>query len=251
VNNSYHIEKHGKGGSDMRIAICDDDRHARDSIRDITIASIELPSSTDIQEVKSGEELIHMHKKSPFDIIFLDIKMGNKNGIETGHEIRSIDKDVIIIFITSHKQYVFESFTIEAFDFIVKPISEEKFNEVLGRALKKHRDQHHIITISWESTTSSLDISEIFLIEAYYGRIIFRTKDKLHECNGKLDDYERDLIPYGFLRCHRNALINMRYIKSIEECSIITSYGEEVIMSTRKKQYCLRVYNSYLTKYRV
>jgi len=251
VDTSYNGKKHKRGESPMRIAICDDEHLARENIKDILGASEELPADTIIQEATNGGELYKKHKDNPFDIIFLDIEMGAVSGVETAQFIRSIDKDAIIIFITSHRQFVFESFTVEAFDYIVKPISVEKIKEVLGRALRKHRDLHHIIKISWEGTTYALDTNEIVLIEAYFGRIIFRTKDEVHECNGRLDKYQSDLLHYGFLRCHRNTLINMRYIRSIEERTIITSYGETVEISTRKKQSCLRAYNSYLTKYRV
>ena len=237
----------------MRIAICDDEHTIRNCIKEILYDNTDLSIYTDIQEAVCGEELIEKHKISPFDIIFLDIEMSGISGIETGHTIRKMDRDAIIIFITSHKQYVLESFTVEAFDFIEKPIEADKIKKTLQRAIRKYKDQHYIINYRWQGISFSLDISDIVSIEAFRGRVLFQTTSKKgeYECNGSLDDYERDLQIYGFLRTHRNALINMRYIKRIEDNVIITSCNSEVEMSARKKQSCLRAYNKYLVKYRV
>ncbi|MCL2820423.1 MAG: LytTR family DNA-binding domain-containing protein [Oscillospiraceae bacterium] len=235
----------------MRIALCDDNEQLRKELSTLLAKIEDWFILYDLEESESGEALIIKHIKNPYNIIFLDIEMDGMSGIETGHAIRKTDKDVIIIFLTSHTQYVFESFTIEAFDYIVKPITAERVRETLGRALRKYKDQHHIISFRWQGTTHSFDISDIVYIEAYHGRVLFRSKDDVQECNGKLEEYERDLRSHGFLRCHRNAIINMRYIKSIEDKAIITTCNRKVEMSARKKQSCLRAYNSYLVKYRV
>ena len=239
----------------MRIAICDDNHVVRESVKEILERNDELSISKniEIEEASSGEELLEMHKASKFNIIFLDIEMSGISGIIAGHKIRSDDKDVIIIFITSHQQHAIESFTVEPFDYIMKPINEDIINKVLTRALQKHRDQHYLLSYRWEGVQYTIDISEIVYIDAYHGRIQFVTTDPKSEkeCNGSLDEYERELLLYGFLRCHRNVLINMQHIASIGEKKIVTKCGKEVNISTRKKQHCLRIYNSYLTKYRV
>ena len=240
-----------EGDGSVRIAICDDENSLREGLRAALDASELLPGNSEVVELSNGVDLLACHKARPFDIIFLDIEMEGISGIEAGHEIRSIDTNVIIIFITSHHQYVYSSFKIEAFDFIVKPFDRERVNDALSRALKKHNEQHHIIDFKWQGCVHALDISEIIYIEAYHRLIIFVTKGDKQECIGKLDEYECDLSSYGFMRCHQNALINMRYVKSIEDTSITTTYGHTVKMSARRKQSCLRMFNTYLMKYRV
>jgi DNA-binding LytR/AlgR family response regulator len=183
----------------------------------------------------------------------LDVEMNGITGIEAGQEIRQIDSNVIFIFITNHTEYVYESFTVEPFDYIVKPFNADSIGKTLSRALKKYREQHHLIDYKWQGNLYTLDINRVVSIEAFRGRIFFHTlneKDE-YECNGNLDNYEHNLQAYGFLRSHRNVLVNMRHIKSIEDRKIKTNCGKTVQMSVRKKQSCLRAYSSYLTKYRV
>ena len=240
-----------EGVESLRLAICDDEVAFREQLREAMDSCAFIPRDALIKEFSDGNSLIGNHFECPFDIIFLDIEMDGKSGLETGQEIRKNDSDVIIIFITSHKQYVFQSFKIEAFDFIVKPVSAESVNDVLSRALTKYREKHHIIYITWQGNFCSLDVSDIISIEGYRRRVIFREKDNVSECNGKLSDFEHRLAPYGFIRCHRDIIVNMNYIRSIENSHITTVFGDTVMMSTRKKQYCLRAYSTFITKYRV
>jgi len=238
-----------KGDDPVRIAICDDEEHIRKSLRDVINNYNSLPHDTQIKEFSDGEALIIGHKEYPFDIIFLDIQMEGMSGIYTGHEIRSIDKSVIIIFLTSHQQYVYQSFIIEPFDYIVKPVDDDTINNVLSRALKKYNDQHYIVKVKWKDTTHAIDVSKIVYLEGRRRHVVFVTKDSTHECVGKLDEYERQLAPYGFLRCHIGFLVNMNYIKSIGNNSISTIYNHELLMSARKRQDCLKAFNLFLTKY--
>ena len=115
--------------------------------------------------------------------------------------------------------------------------STNEINEVLQRALAKYMNQHRILSVKWQGTTYNIDISEVAYIEAYYRRIIFRTIDTNvnHECNGSLDEYERDLYLHDFLRCHRNILVNMKHIRRIENTYILTKCNRKVKMSDRKR----------------
>jgi len=239
------------GGDILRIAICDDEYTLREDLREILNATGLLPPHAVTEVFPDGVALLARHKQNHFDIIFLDIEMDGINGITTGRKIRSIDKDVIIIYVTSHNQYVYESFEVEAFSFIEKPVTDYDAKKVLDRALRKYREQHFVIHLKWQGDTHALDISEIIYLTGELNQITFYTKDSFQKCNGKLSDFEDSLAPYGFLRCHRNAMINMRNIKSIECSEIITHCKKKVPMSKRKRPICLRAYNSYTIKYRI
>ena len=248
---AYNYHKNTRGDDPVRVAICDDEIEFRKSLRQAIDASDTLPQDVEISEYSDGTTLINSHSKSPYDIIFLDIQMSGLSGIEAGHEIRNTDRNVIIIFLTSHKQFVFQSFKIEAFDYLVKPVDDTAVNEVLHRALKKHREQHYIVNFSWQEQSYALDVSDIIYLESDLRHVIFVTNEGEYKCVGKLNDYESCLLPYGFLRCHKSYLVNMRYIKSIEDRDIFSTNGHRVDMSTRKKQDCLRAFNVFLAKHRI
>ena len=165
-----------RGGDIVRVAICDDDDAFRAGLRRSIDYSETLPTDVEIVEYSGGAELIRGHAERQFDIIFLDIQMDGMTGLEAGQEIRKADKDAIIIFITSHEQHVFKSFKIEVFDYLLKPAEDEEVKEVLIRALKKHSEQHHLISFSWQDTDYILDASEIVYLAGYNRKIKFVTK---------------------------------------------------------------------------
>jgi len=248
---AYDCLSSSDGGGFVRLAICDDETVIRTGLIDIIQKTCLLTADSEIVEFSGGTALIDSHLMNPFDIIFLDIEMKDKTGLETGHEIREKDKNVIIIFITSHQQYVYQSFMVEPFDYIVKPADEAVISNVLQRALTKHRERHHLITFRWEGVTQTCDVSDLVSIEGYKRRVVFKTKDNQLECNGSLNDYEQRLTPYGFIRCHRETLINLNYVKSIEQSRIITVFNDIVEMSARRKQHCKKAFDKFLIKYKV
>jgi len=235
----------------MRIAICDDEQTIRTRLHTAIDTSGILPCDAIISEFSDGTSLKDSHAKDQFNIIFLDIQMDGISGLEAGHEIRKEDKKVIIIFITSLQQYVFQSFKIEAFDYIVKPIDNDIVKTVLNRAISKYKEQHYLIHFKWLDNAYALDVSDIVYLEGYNRRITFVTKEREYYSIGKLKEYESTLLLYGFFRCHQGFIVNMNYIKSIEKKSITTVFGHTIEMSIRKKQDCLRVFSEFFSKHRM
>lgn len=182
---------------------------------------------------------------------FLDIEMDGLSGLEVGQKLRDVDRNVIIIFLTGYKKYVFKSFKIEPFDYILKPINNEKICDVLTRAIKKHRELFYIVDIKWYDKSYNLRACDIVHIESDLRHVTFVTDKNKFKSIGKLDAYEQRLSPYGFLRCHQSFLINMNYIKSIESKSIITTLGTEIDMSARRKKECLNAFNEFITRYKI
>jgi DNA-binding LytR/AlgR family response regulator len=235
----------------MRIAICDDKPIHRKKLRAALIASGALPEDVEILEYSNGTNLVESHMKRQHDIIFLDIEMDGISGLEAGQEIRKADRNVIIIILSGFKKYVFNSFLIEPFDYIIKPANNDTIEYVLTRAMRKYREQHHIVDFKWLDKAYVLKVCDIVHLESDIRQVQFVTRDNVYKSIGRLDDYERRLSPYGFLRCHKSFLINMGYIKSIESRSIETTLGSKVCMSTRRKQYCLNAFSEYIARYRV
>ena len=120
----------------MRIAICDDEKNIRELIGN-KVAKQYL--EVEIVFFQSGEELLLSDKH--VDILFLDIQMSGKNGMETARELRKKDKGVILIFVTAVEEYVFQAFDVGAFNYIVKPIDDTKFVDVLCRAVDEWHSQ--------------------------------------------------------------------------------------------------------------
>ena len=100
----------------MQIAICDDEKNIRELIGDKVRRQF---PEVEVDFFSTGDELLLSDK--PMDILFLDIQMSGRNGMETAKELRKIDKRTIIIFVTAAEEYVFQAFDVGAFHYIVKP----------------------------------------------------------------------------------------------------------------------------------
>jgi two-component system response regulator LytT len=236
----------------MKIAICDDDNNYRVIVKDLIKLHNETNLNITIKEFCCGEDVITDYNSGiKYDVIFLDIEMKEMDGIQTALKIRNSDTDAIIVFITNHTKFVYQSFKTEAFDYLIKPIEKKKFDEIFLRVLKKYQKQHCKITLKANESISTIDIKEIVYIESNNHHIVFHLRKEIIECTGKLQEYENKLVDHNFFRCHKSILINPAFIKIINNYDIITTFNEKVHISRRKKQFCLSCYNKYLSRYHV
>ena len=124
----------------MNIAICDDNNDyintLENYIDDLKVKNLEH------DVFYSGEELLNEYKNNEanYDAIFMDMEMGELDGIETANLIRQFDRNVIIVFVTSHKKYMQRSFQCMPFRFLIKPINFSDFEEVFREVCIKLDD---------------------------------------------------------------------------------------------------------------
>ena len=119
----------------MQIGICDDEKAVQEVLREKVK---EFCPEAEIVLYQSGEELLLAESRP--DILFLDIQMPKKSGMEVARELRKDGGKTILIFITAIEEYVFQAFDVGAFHYLVKPLSSDKFEEVLKKALKQYEE---------------------------------------------------------------------------------------------------------------
>lgn len=122
----------------MTIAVCDDDEKIRKHlVKMIRSFTDEAENPVLILEFSGGEKLLACEVQP--DIVIMDIGMGGMNGMETAAKLRKISNP-ILIFVTALKDYVFDAFDVGAFHYLLKPVDENKFFEVLERALGERQE---------------------------------------------------------------------------------------------------------------
>jgi len=230
----------------MRIAICDDDKLQRETLEQYVTEHISAYPNIKITKYSSGEKLLDALRSYKIDILLLDIEMGGINGIETAKKIREFNSEIIIIFITGYVNYVSDAFRTNAFQFLIKPVKQELFDQEFERAIKKYQNDHHKYVIVQKSGTISLEINEIIFLESEGRKINIHTKNKLHTKYGTINDEENTLLNYGFVRCHQAFLVNMKYILEIEKNDIVLKNGIKIMISVRKRSEVVTKFNKYL-----
>ena len=235
----------------MRICICDDDSITHQDIKNCLAMFFTDTGVQEITDMFSGNELVaHYAASGDFDIIFLDIEMEKTNGIDTAAQIREISPEVIIIFVSSHKKYVFDVFRCEAFHFLVKPINRDEFNDVFNRALHKHRTKNEMYHVSWHGQRHSLPISEILYIEGYRRRLKIFTATEIYEHVGKVTDVYERLKLHGFLQVHQGFIVNMRFIKKFGSKEITLTDDTKVPIGGRRRPEALKMYDKYIQNWK-
>lgn len=226
----------------LSIAVCDDEViECCNMAKRIKEIMEEMKMPCIIRQFQSGRELLLALES--FDIIFLDIIMQELDGMKTAQLFRKKAYDKILIFVSSSREYVFEAYDVEAFQYLLKPVDGRKLKSVLRKAvLKTERRSQEFIIVSRERQKK-----KPFLDDIYYFEIKGRVVDvhgaegifTYYEQIGELEDKLRDK---GFFRCHKSYLINLKYVDVYNRQKVILENGEAIMIAKRRyDEFCQEV----------
>lgn len=229
----------------LNIAVCDDEEVICRQIKEL-IEKRMADSCIDVYD--SGKKLLAAEKL--YDMVFLDIQMDGINGIETARALREKQNDkTVIIFITAMKEYVFEAFDVSAFHYLLKPIDETKFTEVLRRAAweveSRRKQEQEPLLIRTKKRSMTFLKNDILYVESRGKKVEIHTKEKNIEIYASMNELESQLGS-GFYRCHRGYLVNMIYIAEYSGEDITLSNGETVYLSKEKYSEFVKTYMRFV-----
>lgn len=229
----------------MKIAICDDNKSVIASVKN-ALMSCNI-SNVKIDEFYSGESLLEYYKKGGrYDLLFLDIHMEMIDGINTAFTLKKLQKDLILIFLTGHTIYVKEAFTVQAFQYLTKPVKQEEIIKEFKRAVGYYKLNHTRYKIEDKKSTVYVEISNIIYMEVRNHNITIYTDKGEYIVKGRLKDEEVKLKKYGFVRCHQGYLVNMQWIHAINEDSIQLKNGCFVPVSRRMRKTVIDEFSNYI-----
>ena len=222
----------------IHIAICDDEKHMSDHIRSM-ISDFFRKKNQEISlhMFSSGEELLSYNGQ--IDILFLDIQMKDMDGMETARKLRADKFRGFLVFITVLKEMVFQSFEVQAYDYLVKPVDKKQFEKTMERLY---------------ASTQNASEDSLLVQKGYEGRII--PKDEIVFCeiidrkiylnlaSGEVVDYYERIenletkLDNRFYRCHRSYLINLKHLKGYKNGTAYMDNGKEIPVSRlRSKEF--------------
>ena len=233
----------------MRIAICDDEKNIRELIGD-KVAK-QYPEA-EIVFFSSGEELLLSDMQ--MELLFLDIQMSGRNGMEIARELRKKDKNVLLIFVTAVEEYVFQAFDVGAFHYIVKPINEAKFIDVLRKAVdeldSKRKDvnetEERYLMINSGGVHTKVIFDDIVYAEIFNRKIVIHKLNDTIEYYGKMSDLE-SLAGDSFFRPHRAYLVNFKYVEKYDASTVYLENGS-VLMAKQNYPEFVKRYMKYIQR---
>lgn len=226
----------------MDIAVVDDEKAIREHI--CALIEEQKPESR-IEAYSTGEELIASGKR--FDIVFLDIQMDGMNGIEAARNLRQRQEDTVLIFITGIEEHVFDALDLYAFHYLLKPVDERKFVEVLERAAGEAKKKKEKKCLFIRTRNLMLDQSDILYIESRAKKLEIHTAgaDKAIEIYAAMDELDGQLGE-DFYRCHRAYIVNMAHITEYDNESITLTNGDKVYLTKKKYGEFVKAYMWFL-----
>lgn len=230
----------------LQIAIVEDEEDYRKQIRSyIEKFSVEHHKKIQIKEFSDGTQIMEDYANE-YDIIFLDIEMPMQSGMETAKMIRSVDQDVIIIFVTNMAQYAIHGYEVEALYFILKPINYDSFSIRFLRAIHRiQKKKNGRIVLSSNNVVTTLETRQIYYIESQNRFLIYHTSKGDYSVKGTMKSAEEELADYNFVQCNHWFLVNLQYVSEINN-GFVSIAGHKLEISRRKKKEFLELFTKYM-----
>ncbi|MDD2968826.1 MAG: LytTR family DNA-binding domain-containing protein [Lachnospiraceae bacterium] len=181
-----------------------------------------------------GDEITSKYT-ARFDIILMDIQMKFVDGMTAAKEIRKMDSEVTIIFISNLAQYAIRGYEVDALDYIIKPVTYFAFSQKLSKAVARmQKRKNRFITVTVKGGVQRIDTSDIYYVESFGHNLIFHTKQQDYISGVTMKSAEELLANMNFSRGNKCYLINLEHVEGIQDnCAIIN--GEKLMLSRNKK----------------
>lgn len=232
----------------LNVAICDDDIWITGKI-EFMIQEIARKHFIDVEtEVywngKSLADTIEAGER--FDMIYLDIEMGKEDGISAAKRIRKYDKNVMIIYVTSHENHMKETFSVRPFRFLLKPVSEMQMAKCFEEAYDEISSGDFYFRYSYQRVHHKVLLRDILYFESSKRKVFIVTEKGRYELYGKLNEIEKSLkdCKVSFLRVHQSFLVNYKHVEGQGYDFVVMDNGVRLSISEDRRkgigeQYCL------------
>ena len=230
----------------IRIAICDDEKEAVDLFREnLDRYTAEYGVEFTVSHFCNAMTFLENYKPV-YDIVFMDIKMPDMDGLTASRRLRKLDPSVILIFLTNLAQYAVNGYEVNALDFIIKPISYYTLVLKIERALDRLLGERVAeVTVSADHTVVKIRAVDLKYVEVQGHNLIFHTVNGDHKSYGSLKKIKDKLASADFVRCNACYLVNLKYVTAIRGDTVYLGVTELHISHSKRKDF-VRLVNNYM-----
>ena len=193
---------------------------------EITLSSSAGEFLTLLSSIESGEA-------TPCDIIFMDIRMPESDGIILGKKIKELCPDTYLIFTTAYSEYAVKGYEAAAYRYLLKPLKPEDLTTLMTD-IRAELDKKKKILIKGKKNSTYVALKDILYISAEDKYAIVYTKNGHFISDTSLNRYEEQLGIYGFYRIHRKYLVNVYHHRSLNDNCANLSDGSSLPVSKTK-----------------
>lgn len=235
----------------LQVAVCDDNiDELSNMVQLLNLYRTSKNFNCDYAVFLNGFDLISVLEKGKrFDIYCLDIIMPGFTGIDVAKEIRSFDKTAPILFFTSSPEYALDSYSVKAINYVLKPISKEKFFFTFDEMLEqiKAEKNEDVIIVKSNEGIQKIIISNLAFAEVIGRNVLYHMcSGKVIECTEAFSSVCDKLLKYGcFIKPHRSYIVNMKYVDIIENHRITLQTLSSVPVAQGKVREIKQQYLNY------
>lgn len=233
----------------MRIAICDDKPRELDCVSDLlNVYRQNFNVNLIYNTYSEGVSLIADLGKECFDLLLLDILMPLVNGMDIAREVRQFDKDIKIVFLTVSPEFALDSYSVNAYAYLLKPVTEDTLFPILDRLFLSAQNNEDSLALKLQNGIVNILFSKLSYVEVTNKKLHFHLSDRtVKSLSAPLSDFEKTLLSRPeFIRVHRAFIVNMGHVQELHSSEILTYLGEKVPVSRRLYSQARNAYLKFL-----
>lgn len=231
----------------LKIAICDDVAMECRQVK--MFAEAFFKSYSLAVQIDTYDSMVTLLESGvSYDLYFLDVLMPELTGIDGAEQLLHREGAPVIVFITSMLESAVDGYRVNASGFLLKPMQKEAFNETMERVMRQKLVSHDAtLSIVYDHVPMKLPLAQIVLLENQLHRVHIRLTDgNRYTVSQKLSELQEKLAPYaGFLRCHQSYIVNLDYVKEMEDACFLMHDGQRVPVSRAYYKPCKSAYYHY------
>jgi DNA-binding LytR/AlgR family response regulator len=221
----------------LRVLVIDDERPALDELKYLLDRDARV---AEVHGTDSPTEALRLLQQLELDAVFLDIQMPGLTGIELAQVLSRFRTPPATVFVTAHDQHAVDAFELNAVDYVLKPVREERLAEAVRRVLDTGRtgnpEKQEQVPVERGGVTRFVPVAQIRYVEAEGDYARLHTAGESHLVRVPLTQLEEDWADSGFVRIHRSILIATGYVDEVRvdhgRCSVVID-GHELQVSRR------------------
>lgn len=190
----------------------------------------------EIDEYSGGNQLLNGFRASEYKVIFLDVYMGDTNGLEIARRIREIDVDCLLIFSSVSDRHAVDSFRVRAFYYLLKPYTYGQLEEVMSLCDHTLQSRQHYIEVREGRTMVRVLTRDIIYADYTNHYIQIHTLSRMIRSHMYFTQFQDKLLIYPqFLYCYRNCIVNLDWVSSMEEWDFVLQNGERLPVTRNRR----------------